>query len=405
MKLALISIGNEVLSGRTIDTNANFLAKEFEKNGFVVGRQMVISDDCQEISTAFQEAFARCDLVIATGGLGPTLDDSTRKAAAEFFSSPFHLSEEVEKDLLERFGPRLETIEDQATIPKKAIPILNPLGTAPALVFDEGSKMLLLLPGVPHEMKALFEKALPRVREKFAPKENIFRRSINFFDLVEKDVDPTLRQLQENYRHVSFGIYPGLGLLFCTLEVTAANEREANKLLEPPLQVLLERFGKSAFQEAAIEEAVQTRFTKNGMTLSLAESCTGGAIASRLTSRAGSSRYFLGSFVTYSNEMKTEILGVSRELIEKHGAVSGQVAREMVLGAQRLSGSSHAAAVTGIAGPQGGDRDKPVGTIWFAICDKGNEPLVWQVEKKGTREMVIAFSVNHILAALVKHYG
>lgn len=397
MNVEIITIGNEILSGRTVNTNLSYLAKELEASGFIVSRETTLPDKLLPLQEGLKEALSRSSLVIAMGGLGPTLDDVTRNAAASLFNSPFSFFPEVADDLKRRFGSGFATVEDQATLPTKAKPFLNPLGTAPGLLFEENHQALLLLPGVPHEMKALLACALPYLVERFRPKSPRFKKELHFFNLFEKDVDPDLRTLAENYPQVTFGIYPALGTLGCTL--TAATKED----LEAPVAFLTKKFSDHLFEGESLEEAVHRKWIQKGWTLALAESCTGGEAAARLTKIAGASKFFLGSFVTYSNELKTAVLDVPSDLIAQFGAVSREVVEAMCLGALVKSGATHALAVSGIAGPDGGSDERPLGTVWFSVCRRGEAPHSWKVKGKGSREMVIEYSVNQLLSGLLMY--
>jgi nicotinamide-nucleotide amidase len=253
-------------------------------------------------------------------------------------------------------------------------------------------------------MEALFPLALPVILKNFSPISKNVHRDLYFYGLKEKDVDPKLRELEKRFPNVNFGIYPGLGLLNCSISAVA---KTGSAFLDEPYNELKKQFGKFQYEAASgkIEEAVQDLFIQRGWTLAIAESCTGGAVASRLTAIPGASNYFLASFVTYANSLKSAILGVPLDLIQTHGAVSQEVALAMCQGVFDRTGCTHAAAITGIAGPDGGTKEKPVGTVWFAVCAKGGKPYCTKVQGRGTRQMIITYSTNFVLSELIKHYG
>lgn len=376
MNIEIMTIGNEVLSGHTINTNAAFIAQELFKEGYKLSRETTILDDENEISHEIHAALERSEVVIATGGLGPTLDDISGQVA--------------EKTL--KAAPEL---------------IPNHLGTAPGLMFYQGSRILVMLPGVPHEMKPmLLDSVIPHIKKKYPLKERPFRQILSFTRLFESAVDPILRELKEKYPELEFGIYPALGLLQVHIYAFADDEEKANQMTQPAVEKLKEQFRANIYESesGSIQEAIHSLFIKKGWTLSAAESCTGGSVASHLTQISGASKYFLGSVVSYANEAKINILGVSPKTIEQHGAVSQEVAIEMVLGASRIFNSEYSIAVTGVAGPTGGTEKKPVGTVWFAIHRRGKEPQAWKVQGRGTRGMIITFSMNEILGKLY-HYA
>ncbi len=376
MKVELITIGNEVLSGHTVNTNATVIAQELFKEGYKLSRETTIVDEELEISQAILAALDRSDFVITTGGLGPTLDDISGSVAEKTLKS----------------SPEL---------------LKNNLGSAPGLIFRQGQHALAMLPGVPHEMKAmLVDSVIPVMKKSAKLEKRPFRQVLSFTTLYETAVDPLLRDFKEKYPELEFGIYPSLGLLQVHLYVYADSQENADRLIDPAAQILKDKFAANYYESETgnIGQSIQSLFTQKGWTLSAAESCTGGSIASYLTQISGASAYFLGSVVSYSNEAKESILGVSPQTIEKFGAVSKETVTEMVLGASKVFKSDFSIAVTGIAGPTGGTEEKPVGTVWFAIHRKGNEPLVWKIQRKGNREMIITGSKNILLGKLY-HYA
>ncbi|ADI39088.1 CinA-like protein [Waddlia chondrophila 2032/99] len=404
MKVELIVIGSEVLSGHTVNTNLSFIGQTLDRAGYTLSRETVLPDNHEDLKSGFAEALKRSDLVVAAGGLGPTIDDVTRHAAAEVFESSFHFNETVAKHLRERFGEKFPTVEDQAAVPEKAIPLLNNVGTAPGLIFQEGKGTLILMPGIPAEMcPILTEQVLPFLKKKFPLKEQIYRRSLHFFELSENVVDGVLRTLVQKYPKVDFGIYPGMGVVSVTLAAKAKSASDADLLLRKPYSALEEHFATNCFKSDSgqIEEAVQKLFIEKGWTLSCAESCTGGAVAARITQHSGSSGYFLGSIVSYANELKTAALKVPAELIQEKGAVSEEVVSSMVKGALDLTGSDFALAVSGIAGPLGGTPEKPAGLVWCAVQHKDGEPHLWKLNHHLPRQLVILRSVNSLLSNLI----
>ncbi|MFQ5728864.1 MAG: CinA family nicotinamide mononucleotide deamidase-related protein [Waddliaceae bacterium] len=404
MAIELVVIGNEVLSGFTVNTNAAFIGQKLLRKGYVLSRQVTLPDDKSILQEGLQEALQRSDVVIATGGLGPTVDDVTRQTAAELFGSDFHFSEEVAQDLTHRYGQGFPTLQDQATVPSKAKVLLNAIGTAPGLIFSDKKKTLLLLPGVPNEMKPMFiEQVIPYLQEHFPLETKPYRKTIHLFEIPEFAVDPFLRDLKDKYPHVEFGIYPSQGLLMIQLTTTAADEEAAMKQLDPPYVEIEVKFASNCFESelGRIEEAVHHVFIENQWTLSFAESCTGGNVASRVTQLSGASEYFLGAIVSYANSLKSSLLEVPESLIEEKGAVSEEVVAAMVEGVLKRTGSDFALAVSGIAGPAGGTPQKPVGTVWCAVCRKGEKPHTWKLQAQGTRQMIIARSVNSLLSNLL----
>ncbi len=404
MRMELLVIGNEVLTGFTVNTNASFIGQELLKEGYVLEKQTILPDREEDLLQELSESLKRSDVVITTGGLGPTIDDITRKSVAAHFASEFIFDENVAADLKKRYGENFPTIKDQATVPAKAKILINPSGTAPGFIFEKDGRALIVVPGVPMEMKPmLLEQALPYILKKFPLKTKVYKKALHLFELGEHDVDPLLRELNKKYTEVEFGIYPSLGVLTILVGAKAKSEHDAMKVLEEPFSELERNFATNCFtsKSGCIEETIHDSFLENQWTLSIAESCTGGHAASRITQMPGASEYFLGAVVPYSNALKTKILGVPEELIEEAGAVSKDVAAKMVEGVLRLTGSDFGLAVTGIAGPTGGTPEKPVGTVWCAVCRKGESPHTWKLQGRGTREMIITRSVNSLFSNLL----
>lgn len=400
MKIEVIAIGSEILSGFTINTNAAYISQELLKEGIETDYHTIVSDDAESLRKALLEALERSDVIITTGGLGPTCDDLTRSVAAELFDSDFVHYPEIEEELQKRYDNKLVSARDQATLPEKAEIIKNSLGTASGLLFEENGKSLFLLPGVPPEMVDMYSKqVLPKILSMIPPEEKKVNLWIHFTFLTESKVDPILRELQEQYPSIEIGIYPYRG----KISVHFSGGRHDQKDLEDCRHKLLAEFGKYHYQSASgkVEEAVHTLFSNHGLTLATAESCTGGAIASRLTALAGASQYFLGGVITYSNQMKTDLLGVSEKTLNDKGAVSEEVVIQMAEGVISKTGADYGIAVSGVAGPTGGTKEKPVGTVWAAIACKEQETITWLIQgKKANREMVIDYTVNTVLGRL-----
>lgn len=403
MEIEIIAIGNEVLSGSVVNTNASFISQSLSSEGFVINRHTVVPDDETVLKESLKEALTRSQIVITTGGLGPTCDDISRHVAAELFNSPLHYDEELAEDLKKRYGAYLTTITNQATVPSKARLLKNPAGTAPGFVFQGEHATLIMLPGVPPEMRLMLrEQVIPFLRTHYASLFRWYSRKLNMFGVPESSVDPILRQIQFEYPNIRCGIYPGQGVLGVTLSVMAKDEDSALQQLEKPILMISNHFPDKLFDSPTgkLAPLVHQLFIDNGMTLSAAESCTGGCFSAHLTNLPGASQYFLGSVVAYSNELKTEFLGVSKALIAEKGAVSKEVVQEMCLGIQKRTGSDYSVAISGIAGPTGGSSEKPVGTLWCAVGKKGHEPKVWLFQGRGSREMVIERGVNALLFEL-----
>lgn len=405
MNIEVVAIGNEILKGVVVNTNAAEIGQAIVKEGHSISRQTSLPDDPIVLKKGLEEALARSQFVIATGGLGPTCDDLTRDVAAEIFESDFYYDEGLAEDLKRRYGKLMISLEHQATVPKKAMLLKNPVGTAVGLVFKSKTSTLALLPGIPREMRVMLtEQLIPYIKEHFPHPKKYVSRSLHFFQLSESSVDPLLRELQKRYPEVEFGIYPSHGTISIHVSVSSIDEDTGEKLLDPVVKSIESKFAKHLFHSHSgkIEEAIYSLFTKNQWTLSTAESCTGGSVAARLTRVAGASEYFLGSVVSYSNQLKRDLLGVSEKLLIEKGAVSEDVVIAMAMGILERTQSDYSIAVSGIAGPSGGSEDKPVGTIWAAFAGRGRKPCAWRFQAKGTRDMIIEWCVNAVLGKLIE---
>lgn len=397
MNIELVSIGDELLKGSIVNTNVSFLGRHLLQAGYRVTRQTTLPDKPEALREGLKDSIGRADLVIATGGLGPTLDDGTREIAAELFSSPLHLDSTIAEDIRKRFAGVNVSVENQATVPSKAKIFPNAVGTAPGLLLSEKGKHLVLLPGVPREMEPMFlEKVLPWVQKQWPQALKKASSHLYFCLIYESLLDPYLRALAQKYPAVEVGIYSAHGLLSVALH--SENHSQLNAFEKD----LTSRYGIYIYSSPSgkLEEAIHEWFVKHRKKLAFAESCTGGMLASFITSLPGASDYFLGSFVVYSNEMKQQALGVSKTAIETHGSVSEEVAREMLAGVFAKSSADFAIAVTGFTGPTGGAPGKPVGTICVAIGERGKTADVGTFQVFGNRQTMTLLATQWLLGAL-----
>jgi len=392
MQIEVIAIASEILSGQVLNTNASFISQKLRDKGYQTHKHSVIEDNNESIKEGVLKALVKADLIIISGGLGPTLDDITKQVVSELFHSPLVFDEEVAKDLRARFQD-LSLLEDQMMRPEKAKIMRNSIGTAPGFIFSEGDMHVLLLPGVPWELEKMFvDSALPHIEEHFPLDEPIYSLDLHTSLLSEPRVDQVLRKIQKINDAVQIGIYPNLNLVDITL---TAKTKEDIKPLE---EALAKELGTYLFEGDSIEKALHEELTLAGKTFAVAESCSGGRIASRITQIPDCSKYFLGSVVSYSNEMKEKALGVK---IEKEGAVSETVVLQMVKGIHEMTRADFSAAVSGIAGPGGAEGDKPVGTVWIAL-KAGEKVYSGKMQFSGDRKSIIEMTANFVFASLYR---
>jgi nicotinamide-nucleotide amidase len=402
MRVEIVAIANEILNGYTVNSNASFLSLELRKEGYKVARHTVAADSETDIEECLREALERSTVVITTGGLGPTLDDLTKRVLAKVFSSKLIFHVEVAEELKRKYGNEYEALKELATVPDKAFILKNDLGSAPGFIFFSEEKMVISLPGVPREMKEMFQfRALPYLKEHLPLDEKMYTQEMHFGILPERSVDKVLEgQKKEG---LSFGIYPSLGILHVTISAFAKSAQEAYLKTDLVKKNLAEKFADHLFdaESGLIEEALHRDFTQAKKLLAIAESCTGGAIAKKITSFAGASDYFLGSVVSYSDDLKRDFLAVSKETLEEGGAVSVQAVEEMVEGLFAKTSCDYALAVSGIAGPTGGSVEKPVGTVFVALARRGEPILTGKLMAKGrNRAGIIEYAANFCLFSL-----
>ncbi len=401
VRVECIFIGEELLRGSVINTNAAYIGKRLMACGFTVSAHACIPDSDEAIERAIGEALGRADLVLTTGGLGPTLDDVTRKSLAKLFDTELVLKEELLADLKKRYGNRDLSLENQATIPRTAHALPNSIGTAFGLVLEkkrgQGGCTLIALPGVPVEMKALFEEqVVPFLKKRYSKQLPLATDSLHLFGVSESTIDPILRKLEPLHPGVRFGIYPSDGLL--TITLTASSKER----LFPIKAALQNAFARNWFESQAglLEEAILRWMVSHQKTLALAESCTGGRVAAKLTSIPGASDYFLGSFVTYSEQLKTNCLGVLPATLAQKGAVSEETTLEMLGGLFNHTAADYGLAVTGLAGPGPSDSTLPVGTCFIAAGERGHRPCVEKYSFPFGREKTQLLATNFALGLL-----
>lgn len=378
MDAEVITIGDEILIGQTIDTNSAWLGEELHLQGIRLNRIVTISDKRTEILRAVDDAFSRCDLVLVTGGLGPTRDDITKETLTEYFGTSLEMHAEtlakIEAFFTSRGRPMLDVNRRQAELPKGAQIIENRRGTAMAMWFEKDGKVLISMPGVPYEMKGIMrDYGFEKIRERFQTYPIIYK-TILTQGIGESFLADKISDWETSLRNEGLALAylpsPGIVKLRISGFANDSDARHIRKRIDYYIEELLRRVPEYAYgrDRETLGEVVGGLLRDRGATLAFAESCTGGFLAHHMTSVAGASDYFVGSAVTYSNEAKVRILNVHSATLEAHGAVSEEVVKEMAQGARGAFGATYAIATSGIAGPDGGTDEKPVGTIWIAIA-------------------------------------
>jgi len=376
MKVSTLSVGDELICGQITDTNAGTIAEALLDQGLRVQRHMAVGDSEPDIIEALLELSRSSDAVIVTGGLGPTTDDLTARAAARATGRRLVLNDHAKSHVREMSGRLASLIvcplnDKQAMIPAKTTLIPNPTGTACGFHLMNNNCYLFFLPGVPSEMiRMLHESVLPYLAERDTRKRVIRTERLNVFGPCEAEVDEMLAGIAQPDQGLYLGICVTFPWMRITLRAEADSDDRAAALLAPALRTAEGRLREYVFSSGGvtIDETIAALFTQQGLTLALAESCTGGMIAQRITSISGSSRYFLEGAVTYSNAAKIRQLGVDARLLAEKGAVSGEAASAMAKGVRQSADSDLGLAVTGIAGPDGGTDDKPVGTVFISLA-------------------------------------
>lgn len=375
MQATIITIGDEILIGQIVDTNSVSIARRLNAAGIVVHEKCSIGDSREEIIAAIRRAEQTSQVVILTGGLGPTKDDITKKTLAELFHSAMRFDEgvarHVEQMLTERGIAFNALNRSQAEVPACCTVLHNAHGTAPGMWFEDAGRVIVSLPGVPFEMEHLMEdEVMPHLKAHFALKQ-IVHRTLITAGLAESLLAERIEKWEEALpSYLKLAYLPAPGIVRLRLSAYEVEGLTVGEEIERQFALLRELIPDYVvgFETATVEEQVHQMLIEKGRTLAVAESCTGGKIASKFTAMAGASAYLLAGVVAYANEAKRDILGVDPEMIARYGAVSEQVAREMAEGVRRISGADYALATTGIAGPTGGTEQKPVGTVWFALA-------------------------------------
>ena len=414
MKAEIITIGDEILIGQIVDTNSAWISERLNETGIRVTSRISVGDDAAAITDAVTDALNSADVVIMTGGLGPTKDDITKTTLASLFGCGMvenRATHERNERVLAARGVAYNALNrSQAMVPGCCEVLLNPNGTAPGMWFDRGGRILVALPGVPFEMKHLMaEEVIPRLQSHFKL-DRITHKTMVTFGLAESILAETLTDWEDAlppYLHLAYLPSPaGIRLRLSAYEGEDAHAEIDRQFAA--LEKIIPEYVIGYGSDASVQSAVAGMLTRRGETLAVAESCTGGAVSARFTEMAGASEYFLCGVVSYSNQAKTDVLGVNASLIGEFGAVSREVAEQMADGARRIAGADYAISTTGVAGPSGGTDEKPVGTVWIAIAHPGgvfSKKFVFGKLRGQNIERTSAAAINMLRLILTEQEG
>lgn len=408
VRAEIITIGDEILFGQIIDTNTQWIGTQLTDIGIRPVRKTSVGDNKQDILDAFAQASQRVDVVIVTGGLGPTRDDITKHTFCEYFGTELEINQDALALITEFFAKRGRAMTElniqQAALPKNCTYIPNLWGTAPGMWFEKDGVIYISLPGVPYEMKSLMEfEILPRLKARFST-HIIQHKSIRTIGIGESFLAEKISAWEDALpEHIKLAYLPHFGQVRLRLTGTGTDQDILERELSEQVALVLPLIEEHVFgyDSDELETVIGNLLINSNATVGTAESCTGGYVANQITSIPGSSRYYEGSVVSYSNDVKMNVLGVSRETLEAYGAVSEQTAREMAEGARRLLNTTFAISTTGIAGPDGGTAEKPVGTVWIA-CATPEETFTQLLTLRNNRKINIELTCSYALNLLRK---
>ena len=374
----VVTIGDEILYGQITDTNTQWMSTELDKIGVKTVRKSSVGDQEDKILQILAEAESRADIVLLTGGLGPTKDDITKKMLCKYFDDELVINEDalafITDFFVKRGRPMTELNRQQAAVPSRCTYLANKTGTAPGMWFERNGTVFVSMPGVPHEMKYLMSnEVIPRLKA-FFETPIIYHKMIRTIGVGESFLAEKIENWEDNLpNHIKLAYLPSFGQVRLRLTAVGNDEEQLKKDVDAEIEKVLPLIGSSVFgfDNDDLEVAIGKELKKQGLTVSAAESCTGGYISHMFTKVAGSSAYFMGSVVSYDNSVKINVLGVNAETIAQHGAVSEETVTQMAEGARKLMKTDFAIATSGIAGPDGGTPEKPVGTLWIACAMEG----------------------------------
>ncbi len=402
-KAFIIATGTELLLGNTIDTNSVFIAQRLAESGIKVIGRIIVGDQEDKIYSAFALGAELADIIISSGGLGPTKDDLTKEMACNFMQVEMTVVDEEVVKLKEFFNRRQKSMPEsnikQAMFPSEAIILTNKLGTAPGMYLFKDQKTIILLPGPPKEMKKMFiDEVEPLLQKKLKPGKKALIKTIKVFGPGESQVEEIMTEVMENPQGCSLALLAVDGEIHIRITAEGQDSEASKKILTNLTEKIEEKLGANiyGYDDDTLTAIVAELINKRGLTLAIAESCTGGYLAKTITDLPGSSSYFWGAAITYSNEAKNKLIDVDTNTISTYGAVSKETALEMAQGIKKLSGSSIGIALTGIAGPEGGTETKQAGLVYIALVSDNSEK-VKELKFTGDREGIRILAVKTAL--------
>lgn len=405
MTVEIIAVGTEILLGNIVNTNAAYLAEKCAGLGLSCYHQDVVGDNEERLSETIRLALTRADIILLSGGLGPTQDDLTKEAAAKVMGKELYLHEPSKEAIRQFFAERnMEITENnwkQAMVPEGCIVVENPGGTAPGIIIAENGKHVVLMPGPPGELIPMFERSIMPYLAGLTTGV-IYSQTVKICGVGESKAESMVEDLVNAQDNPTIATYAKTGEVHLRVTATAPDEKEAKKLVKPMVKELKGRFGNHVYttdSEVTLEKAVVDLLMANKLTVCTVESCTGGMLSARLINVPGVSEVFKSGYVTYSNKSKRKLLGIKKNILMKHGAVSEQIAKEMAKTAATLARTDVSVSTTGIAGPDGGTPDKPVGLVYIG-CNVCGRVTVKECHFHGTREKIRESTVSAALSLM-----
>lgn len=414
MVVELISVGTEILLGNIVNTNAAYLAEKCAGLGLSCYYQDVVGDNEERLYETIRTALSRADILLLSGGLGPTQDDLTKEVAARVMGKSLYLHEESKAAIQHFFDQRGVEITDnnwkQAMMPEGCIVVDNPNGTAPGVIMAENGKHIILMPGPPNEMIPMFEASIMPYLSKLQSCV-IYSQTVKVCGVGESKAETMVRDLIDSQTNPTIATYAKTGEVHLRVTARAQDEKEARKLVKPMVKELKGRFGSHIYttdDEVTLEKSVVDLLLANKLTISTVESCTGGLLAARLINVPGVSEVFKSGYITYSNKAKRRLLGIKKNTLLKHGAVSEAIAREMAKGAAMVSKADVTVSITGIAGPDGGSEDKPVGLVYIgcAVCGRITvKECHFSGDRAKIRENTVSSALSLMRDCILQYYS